>query len=589
MPAALFKQLGYTRDEFKNVLIELYTDGFSQRQIADKLNCHTTCIENWFKQLEISSRSLVDAAENLHTKQITLSEHQKSIIDGLLLSDGHINRLKYGARLTFGFKHYEAVDSLIKVLEPMVFCPVWFSKKTSCWHTKSHSYSNLTRTHERWYKDGIKKVPKNLILNRSCCYWWYIGDGCVGNYQLVLSTDGFEKDCVLYLSELLKKEGIKNSVLSSNRIRVFSKSIDAFFGLVGPSFHKCFNYKWRPRIHKKSGKWIPSKIEETMLKTTPISIVTGALGQTGSYMCEHLLEQGHIVYGTYRRVSTGANLDNIEEAQKNKRFSLVEADLTDYQLMNKLILSTQPQYFFNFAAQSHVHYSFKMPALTFRVNAEAVIAQLDAIRNFSPHTKYYQASTSELFGGLNCPESGYTEDSPFHPRSPYAVAKLAAFSSVVNYREAYGLFACNGILHNHESPRRGLDFAPRKITKGVADIVKGKQKTLKMGYMDTYRDIGHAKDYVKAIYLMLQHSKPEDFIIATGEAVSIKQMLEYVCELAGLKYDDVYEMNEQFMRPSDVPYLKGNSAKARNLLDWKPEYDWKSLLKEMYEHDLEQT
>jgi GDPmannose 4,6-dehydratase len=317
-----------------------------------------------------------------------------------------------------------------------------------------------------------------------------------------------------------------------------------------------------------------------------VAVITGVEGQDGSWLAEYLIEEGYKVVGVSRRKSTQAQAVNLDLVSNNSNFRLVRGDIVDPTLINDILQWYKPDEFFNLAAMSHVGQSFKEPLTTLNVNAGAVMMALESIRMNSPKTRFYQASTSELFGGLECPKEGYTEHSPFHPRSPYGVAKLAAYWAVVNCREAYGIFACNGILHNHESTRRGLDFAPRKITAGVAAIVNGKQKTIKMGNMEAYRDIGHAKDYIKAMHLMLQQDKPEDFLIATGEAVSIREMVEYVCELAGRKYDDVYEMNEKYMRPSDVPYLKGNPAKAKSVLGWEPEYDWKALLKEMYEHDL---
>jgi len=316
------------------------------------------------------------------------------------------------------------------------------------------------------------------------------------------------------------------------------------------------------------------------------AIITGVLGQDGSLLSDLLLNENIEVHGIYRRVSTGENFDNLADAYGHTGFHLHAGDITDTSFINDLVAMIKPDYYFNLAAMSHVGQSFKEPLKTFDVDANAVIIALDAIRRSSKDTKFYQASTSELFGGLKCPPEGYSENSPFHPRSPYGVAKLAAFWSVVNYREAYGLFACNGILHNHESPRRGLDFAPRKITHGVAAIKLGLKDKLLMGNLEAVRDIGHAKDYVKAMYMMLQADTPKDYLVATGEAVSIRQMLEYVCSLANLKIEDIYEQDERFMRPSEVPYLKGNPTKIKDELGWKPEHDWKTLLKEMYENDL---
>ena len=316
------------------------------------------------------------------------------------------------------------------------------------------------------------------------------------------------------------------------------------------------------------------------------AIITGILGQDGSFLADLLLASGVEVHGVYRRISTGNNLDNLADAYGHSNLNLIEMDIADHVAMSSLINRLQPDYLFNLAAQSHVGYSFDIPIETFKVNAEAVMAQLHAIKMFSPTTRYYQASTSEMMGTSKMPEAGYNELSRFHPRSPYGVAKLAAYHAVVNYREAYDIFACNGILFNHSSKRRGRDFATRKITLGVAAIVSGHATKLKMGNLEARRDEGHAKDYVLAMYKMLQVDKPWDYVVSTGVSVSIREMLEYVCSLAGLNIDDVYEKDERYMRPSDIPDLKGDSRLIRGALDWEPKYDWKMLLKEMYENDL---
>lgn len=315
------------------------------------------------------------------------------------------------------------------------------------------------------------------------------------------------------------------------------------------------------------------------------AVITGILGQDGSYLAEFLLEEGYEVHGIYRRCSTGTNFGNIEAILNDPNLHLLEGDILEYAAMTELVADLKPDLFFNLAAQSHVGYSFRIPTETFRVNAEAVMAQLDIIRRVSPNTRYYQASTSEMFGGINCPKTGYSELDRLEPRSPYAVAKVAAHNVIKNYREAYNVYACAGILFNHSSPRRGGDFATRKITRGVANIVKGKADDLHMGNMEAFRDEGHAKDYVKAQYMMLMQDSPDDYVVATHTGATIREMLEYVCSLADLDYDDVYRMNPKFMRPSDVPYLLGDSTKIRSI-GWEPEYDWKSLLKEMYETDL---
>jgi len=320
------------------------------------------------------------------------------------------------------------------------------------------------------------------------------------------------------------------------------------------------------------------------------AIITGILGQDGSYLAEYLLDQGYEVYGVYRRISTGENMENILNILESDRnnFHLLASDICDHVSMTNMIKDLQPHEFYNLAAMSHVGHSFEIPVETFRVDAESVIAQLHAISRFSPDTKFYQASTSELFGGLGCPDTGFDESSTINPRSPYAVAKAASFYAVRNYRDRKGsIYAVNGILFNHSSPRRGHDFATRKITRGIARIKLGKQETLKMGNLAACRDEGHAKDYVRAMHMMLQQDKPDDFCVATGVTTSIEDMFRYVAQLAGLTLEDCYEKDERFMRPSDVPILVGNPTKITTKLGWKPEYTWQSLLEEMYFNDLE--
>lgn len=316
------------------------------------------------------------------------------------------------------------------------------------------------------------------------------------------------------------------------------------------------------------------------------AVITGVAGQDGSFLSELLLKKGYQVIGITRRKSVDPNIENIKHLLNNPNFKLVFGDITDATLIYRILHDHQPHEFYNLGAFSNVGQSFKEPVATFKINAESVITQLEAINQVSPATRYYQASTSELFGGVSCPKEGYDENSVFHPRSPYGISKLAAYWAVRNFREAYGLYACNGILHNHSSTRRGHDFATRKISQGVAAIKLGLQKKVKMGNIKAFRDEGSAKDYVKAMYLMLQQETPQDYLIATGEGATIEEMLRYVCELAELNFDDVYEQDPQFMRPSDVPYLKGNPQKAIKELGWEPTYTWRDLLKEMYLSDL---
>jgi GDPmannose 4,6-dehydratase len=318
------------------------------------------------------------------------------------------------------------------------------------------------------------------------------------------------------------------------------------------------------------------------------SVITGVAGQDGSYLAELLLEKGHRVIGLTRRLSASRGYKNVKHLMDNELFQLIEGDICDTTLISRILHQHRPHEWYNLAAMSHVGQSFKEPLSTFDIDAKAVIGQLESIRQVSPYTRFYQASTSELFGGIDCPKEGYDENSNFNPRSPYAIAKLAAYWAVKNYREAYGMFACNGILHNHSSPRRGYDFATRKITRGVAKVKLGMESSLKMGNLSAFRDEGHSKDYCKAMWLMLQQDVAEDFLIATGSGATIREMLEYVCSLADLSINEVYVQDERYMRPSDVPFLLGNPKKAIKKLDWEPEYSWKSLMREMYEFDLKE-
>jgi GDPmannose 4,6-dehydratase len=316
------------------------------------------------------------------------------------------------------------------------------------------------------------------------------------------------------------------------------------------------------------------------------AVITGVAGQDGSHLLELLVDQGYEVFGVSLRKSVNSGTENIEHMMSSPSFHYIEGDLRDPVFMSRLIHDVKPHEFYNLGAMSHVGHSFENPISTFRTNAEAVIMHLSYVNEMSNSTRYYQASTSEILGGLECPEDGYDENSIINPRSPYAVAKAAAHLTVRNYRDAYGLFACSGILFNHSSERRGESFATRKITKGVASVKLGLKPKLRMGNLSAFRDEGHSRDYVRAMHLMLKHRHPDDYVIATGSGATIEDMFRYVCKLASLEFGDVYELDERFIRPSDVPFLRGNSSKARADLGWEPIYDWKMLLGEMYENDL---
>lgn len=321
-----------------------------------------------------------------------------------------------------------------------------------------------------------------------------------------------------------------------------------------------------------------------------VAVITGVAGQDGSYLSELLLNKGYLVVGVTRRSSTSKYRKNIAHL-KQKSFVLIKGDLTDPTCISRILHDYKPHEFYNLGAQSHVGYSFSNPVDSFKTNAESVVMHLNMIRSVSPSTRYYQASTSEILGGVDCPKEGYSESFEPNPRSPYAVSKMSAHYSVKNFRESYGLYAVSGILFNHSSPRRGFDFATRKITSGIAEIVLGNKKTLKMGNLSAFRDEGHSKDYVKAMWSMLNqdiiaNKSPEDYIVSTGSGATIEDMFKHVCSMANLNFEDVYELDKRFLRPSEVMYLKGNSDKIQKELGWVPEYSWDSLLEEMFLNDI---
>ena len=330
------------------------------------------------------------------------------------------------------------------------------------------------------------------------------------------------------------------------------------------------------------------------------AIITGVTGQDGSYLAELLLSKGYEVHGLIRRHSTPCN-DRIAHI-KDANFFLHYGDLTDSSGLSNLIRMIQPDEIYNLAAQSHVGISFEVPEYTAEATGVGTIKLLEAIRQNKIDTKFYQASTSELFGGLpgTAPQS---EKTPFHPRSPYAAAKLYSYWITVNYREAYGMFACNGILFNHESPRRGVDFVTRKITIAVAKIMAGKQDKLSLGNMDAKRDWGFAKDYVEGQWLILQQEKPDDFVLATGETHTVREFVEAAFNEVGVniiwKGSGVEEkgycaktgkllvdVNPKFFRPAEVDLLLGDPSKAQHVLGWQRKVSFRELVKIMVEADL---
>ncbi len=315
------------------------------------------------------------------------------------------------------------------------------------------------------------------------------------------------------------------------------------------------------------------------------AFITGITGQDGSFLAELLLQKGYKVYGLTRRTST-QNYERISHIIHNPNLKLVSGDLIDQASLTAAIKEIQPDEVYNLAAQSFVQASWKQPVLTGEFTALGVTRMLEAVRLAAPHARFYQASSSEMFGKVR--ETPQNESTPFYPRSPYGVAKVYGHWITVNYRESYNMFACSGILFNHESERRGLEFVTRKIANAVARIKLGKQKYVELGNLDAKRDWGYAKDYVEAMWLMLQQDKPDDYVIATGETHSVKEFLQTACEVAGIKdWQSIYKHNPAFDRPAEVDILIGDSSKARKVLGWKPKTSFYELVKLMVLYEIE--
>jgi len=321
-----------------------------------------------------------------------------------------------------------------------------------------------------------------------------------------------------------------------------------------------------------------------------VAFITGITGQDGSYLTEFLLEKGYEVHGLIRRSSSfnTARIDHIyqDPHTPNPKLILHYGDLTDGVNMTNLIHQIQPTEVYNLGAQSHVQVSFTMPQYTAQVDAVGAVALLESIRASGIKCRYYQASTSELYGSTPPPQNEY---SVFRPRSPYAAAKLMAYWSTVNYREAYGVHATNGILFNHESPRRGETFVTRKISRAVAKIATGSKDKLYLGNLDAVRDWGYAKEYVEAKWLMLQQDKPGDYVVATGVGATVKDFAQAAFEHVGLNYKDHVEVDKRYERPTEVDALIGDPSKAEKVLGWKAKTHWKELAKLMVDADLEKA
>ncbi len=346
------------------------------------------------------------------------------------------------------------------------------------------------------------------------------------------------------------------------------------------------------------------------------ALITGITGQDGAYLAELLIDKGYMVHGIKRRTSRFITdrIDHLlkNHQEKNKNLVLHYGDLTDSSNLIRIINEVKPDEIYNLGAMSHVHVSFESPEYTANVDAIGTLRILEAIRILKLHntTKFYQASTSELYGKVK--QTPQNELTPFNPRSPYAIAKIYSYYITKNYREAYGIFACNGILFNHESPLRGETFVTRKITIGIAKIFNGLEKTLYLGNLDTYRDWGHAKDYVEGMWKMLQYHKPEDFVLATGTSYSIREFLVKAFNRVGIKIDfigeginecgivnenngeakvfigqEIIKIDSRYFRPTEVDTLTGDATKAKNLLNWSPKYNLEELISEMVKEDLD--
>ncbi len=318
-----------------------------------------------------------------------------------------------------------------------------------------------------------------------------------------------------------------------------------------------------------------------------VALITGVTGQDGSYLAELLLSKGYEVHGLIRRSSTfnTSRIDHIyqDPHDPNPKLFLHYGDLIDGVGLTNLIREIKPDEVYNLGAQSHVQVSFTMPQYTGQVDAVGAVGLLEALRSADTNARFYQASTSELYGSTPPPQN---EESPFHPRSPYAAAKLMAYWCTVNYREGYGMHATNGILFNHESPRRGETFVTRKITRAVAEIAKGSKKKLFLGNLDAVRDWGYAKEYVESMWLMLQRDKPSDYVVATGVGATVKDFAEAAFSHAGLNWKDHIEVDKKYIRPTEVDALIGDPSKATKELNWKATTHWKELASIMVDADI---
>jgi GDPmannose 4,6-dehydratase len=318
------------------------------------------------------------------------------------------------------------------------------------------------------------------------------------------------------------------------------------------------------------------------------AFITGINGQDGSYLAEHLLEKDYQVYGIVRRNSVAENQDSrIYHLDNNSNLNIEYGDLLDVSSLERILGNIKPDEIYNIGAQSHVRISFDIPQFTVQTNALGVLNLLEAYKFHCPEAKFYQASSSEMFG-RSVEEDGYQrETTRMEPTSPYGCAKVFGYNIVRHYRFAYNLFAVNGILFNHESPRRGSNFVTSKVVKAAVKIKLGLQDGLELGNMDSYRDWGHSKDYVRAMHMIMNHTEPDDFVVSTCVTHSVREMCDYVFGLLDLDYKDYVTQNAKFLRAEELKYLKGDSTKLRNTFGWEPEYTFETMMKEMTDHWME--
>ena len=312
------------------------------------------------------------------------------------------------------------------------------------------------------------------------------------------------------------------------------------------------------------------------------ALITGINGQDGSYLSEYLLSLGYEVHGIVRRHSVAENQNHrLVKHGSSDKITTHYGDLLDYPSLVRVITKIKPDEIYNLGAMSHVRVSFDMPSFTIQTNALGVLNMLEVYRTICPNAKFYQASSSEMFGNTVDEDGVQRLTTPMNPVSPYGCSKVMGYNLVRHYRHAYKLHACNGILFNHESPRRGTNFVTNKVVRGAVAIKKGLENKLELGNMDSYRDWGHSKDYVRAMHMIVNHETPEEFIVATGETHSVRDLCKTVFDKLDLNYEDYIIQNPKFMRPEELKYLKGDPTKAREILGWKPEYSFSSMIDEM--------